>query len=340
MRLSACIIARDEAARLPACLAALEFCDEVLVVDSGSSDETVSIAQAAGARVIANPWPGFAAQRNFAIDNARGEWVLEVDADERITPALALEIVRFLDSDAAAFDIAALPLRNIFLGRPLGPASKYPEYRRRLFRRDRYRHDERRTVHEALVPHGPIHPFEHDLEHVLAETAGEAVADAWRYARLEAGQMQLASGAGAFVRGAFVRPAVKLPYRLFVDGGWRDGWRGLTKIAIDCCVDSVVWWRHLLDRRGEERGRSGVSRRHYGATNFRAGSPLQERGQADRRWDGWRRPRAMEPTSRWWATGLRRRSRPLTAGACPRAQRRRARRHACISPGGASERSG
>ena len=84
----ACIIARDEEERLPAALASVAFCDEVVVVDSGSRDRTVELAREAGARVIEHPWHGFGVQRNVALDNATADWVLEVDADERVTPRL------------------------------------------------------------------------------------------------------------------------------------------------------------------------------------------------------------------------------------------------------------
>jgi glycosyltransferase involved in cell wall biosynthesis len=273
-KISACIIARDEAIRLPACLRSIAFCDEVVLVDSGSTDDTVEIARAAGARVIEQPWLGFPAQRNVALDNARGEWVLEIDADERITPELATEILSFVADPPPGVDLGGLPLRNLFLGRFLGPSAKYPEYRRRLLRRGSYRHEESRTVHEGLVPHGPVHPFANDLEHLLADGLDEALRDAWRYARLEAGQMQSQLTLATFMRGALLRPAIKFVYRLTVDGGWRDGWRGAVKMAIDCAIDTIVWVRHLLGRRGDRRGRSGVqASRHYGAVNFRRGSP-------------------------------------------------------------------
>jgi len=272
--ISACIIARDEALRLPDCLGSVAFCDEVVLVDSGSTDDTIKIAEAAGARVIEQPWLGFPSQRNVALENARGDWVLEIDADERVTPALAAEIVSFLADPLPGIDMGALPLRNIFLGRPLGPSAKYPEYRRRLFRSGAYRHNEDRTVHEALIPHGPVYPFTNDLQHFLAEDPREALIDAWRYAQLEAGQMQSPLTFSTFVKGALLRPAVKFLYRLLVDGGWRDGSRGVGKIAIDCAIDSVVWSRHLLGRRGEQIGRSGVhASAHYGATSFREGAP-------------------------------------------------------------------
>ena len=270
---SACIIARNEAERLPACLASVAFCDEILVIDSGSTDGTPELAEAAGARVVHEPWKGFGGQRNVAIDHARGDWVLEVDADERISPRLREEIELFLAAPPAGVELAGLPLRDHFLGHPLGPSAKYPKYRHRLLRRGAYRHREDRTVHEGLVPVGPVHPFEGDLDHLLATSWREAVGDAWTYARLEAGQMTAPVTASGAVKGALLRPAAKLVYRTVVDGGWRDGWPGLAKILLDVGTDSVVWIRHASGRT-TERGDSGVAPdEHFGAWKYRLGSP-------------------------------------------------------------------
>jgi glycosyltransferase involved in cell wall biosynthesis len=270
--ISACIIAYNEAELLPECLASVAFCDEIVLVDSGSTDDTVQIAIAAGARVVHQPWLGFAAQRNLALDHARGIWVLEIDADERVSPRLRGEIEAFLAAQPEGINLGGIPLREIFLTQPLGPSAKYPKYRHRLFRRGSYRHDEARTVHEGLVPHGPVHPFQEDLLHLFATSYREALGDAWRYARLEAGQLEAASTPWACLRGAVLRPSVKLLYRLTIDGGWRDGRRGLMKIVLDCLTDSIVWIRHLLGRRGNERGRSGVEDNvHYASRKFHRG---------------------------------------------------------------------
>jgi glycosyltransferase involved in cell wall biosynthesis len=271
--LSACLIVRDEQQSLPDCLASIAFCHEIVVVDSGSRDNTVAIAHAAGARVVSQPWLGFAAQRNVALDHASGEWVLEIDADERVSPALRAEIEAFLEDPPAGVDLGGLPRREILVGHRLGPSAKYPKYGHRLLRRGAYRHDEARTVHEGLTPEGAVAPFEGELIHLLARSWREAVGDAWRYARLEAGQMGAPSSLGACLRGAFARPAVKLAYRLLVDGGWRDGWAGLAKISLDCATDTVVWMRHLLGRRGSELGSSGITGdAHYGSRKFHLGN--------------------------------------------------------------------
>jgi hypothetical protein len=234
--LSACIIARDEEERLPACLASLAFCDEIVVVDSGSRDRTREIARSAGAKVVENPWPGFAIQRNVALDRATGTWALEIDADERVSPQLGREIRALVDR-APSEDMAAVPIRHQFLGAPLGPSARYPAYRHRLFRRARFRHDEARTVHEGLWPDGPTVALAGDLTHLLASNWGEALADAAAYARLE-GEQRPRPGAREAVIGILLRPPAKFAYRAFLLGGWRDGPRGLAKVGLDCAAEA------------------------------------------------------------------------------------------------------
>jgi Glycosyl transferase family 2 len=261
---AACLIVRDEEERLGAALASVAFCDEIVVVDGGSADRTVELARAAGAKVVENPWPGFGAQRNVAIDHATTDWILEVDADERITPPLGDEIRAFLATPPPGIDMGALPLRDVFLGGRLGPSARYPVYRYRLFRRGAYRHDEQRTVHEGLWSRGPVHAFRGDLEHILAGSFREAIVDWWRYATLQAEQTPAASPV-AYAAGILVRPPAKAAYRVVIRGGWRDGWRGLLKIALDCSSDAVVWLRVM--RRG---GGSGGA--HFGQHHPRIGN--------------------------------------------------------------------
>ena len=245
---------RDEEARLPVALASVAFCDEIVVVDSGSTDRTVEIARAAGAVVVENPWPGFGAQRNVAIDHATSDWVLEIDADEHVSPELRADIRRFLAAVPPGVDIAALPLRQHFLGAWLGPSAKYPMYRMRLMRRGAYRHDEGRAVHEGLWPATPPHALTGDLEHELAGSWGEALRDTLRYAALEASRLPGRHTARQTFFGIFVRPPAKVVSRLFVDGGWRDGGRGLAHILLAAASDLLVEVRISL-----RRGRPGAA---------------------------------------------------------------------------------
>jgi hypothetical protein len=267
LRLSACLIVKDEEERLAGCLASVAFCDELIVVDSGSTDRTVAIASAAGAVVLERPWGGFAAQRNIALDEAGGEWVLEVDADERITPSLRDEILALVADPPPEVDNAMIPLRQLFLGAALGPSAMYPACRMRLFRRERYRHDVRRTVHEGLWPAGRSAYLDGDLEHILAESLRETVRDLSAYTRLESMQLHDTS-MHALIVGIAVRPAVKLLYRSLLLGGWRDGLAGITKIAIDCLYDSLTWVRHL---RSGDRGRDVREPRGTAAGRSRGG---------------------------------------------------------------------
>ena len=253
--ISACVIARDEEQRLPECLQSLDFCDETIVVDSGSRDRTREIAAEAGARVIENPWPGFAAQRNVALDAAKGDWILELDADERVTPELAREIRALLEDVPNEVRMTAIPSRDLFLGRVLGPSSRYPGYRHRLYRRGAFRHDEERTVHEGLWPNGSTPVLQGEFHHLLASSWGEAIRDAINYARLDAEQ-HTHPGPREALAGIVVRPVAKFVYRTFIYGGWRDGWQGLVRVGLECAADSLATALRL--RRGSGGGASGL----------------------------------------------------------------------------------
>lgn len=162
MKLSAIIITRNEAANIAACLGSADFCDERIVVDSGSTDETVMIATAAGATVVHHEWAGFGAQKNAALALAHGEWVLSIDADERVPTALAAEIVATVAAPKAdGYEIMRL---SAFLGRTMRHSGWYPDYVLRLFRRDcaRFTDD---LVHERVVCNGRIGRLAAPLEH-------------------------------------------------------------------------------------------------------------------------------------------------------------------------------
>ncbi len=255
--LAACLITLDEQEVLAEALASVDFCDELVVVDSGSTDRTLEIARRAGAKVIESEWRGFAVQRNLALEHARSDWVLELDADERVTPELRFEIESFLSSSVSdEYELAAMPIRQLFLGRPLSDSARYPDYRHRLFRRGAYHHDELRSVHEGLVPKGRVWALQNDLVHLLAGSLREATRDSLRYASLEADLIEGGSLRRA-LQGIMIRPPAKLFARMFVFRGWRDGWRGWLKIWLDCTTDALVWAHHLRGKRRPGPGRRG-----------------------------------------------------------------------------------
>lgn len=148
--LSAILIVRNEAAHLHDCLTSLAFVDEIIVVDSGSQDDSVAIARSLGAQVEqTSDWPGFGPQKNRALARARCDWVLSIDADERVTDALAAEIRQAIETgDADAFSI---PRRSSFCGQWVYHSGWWPDPVLRLFRRERARFSDD-LVHERLLP--------------------------------------------------------------------------------------------------------------------------------------------------------------------------------------------
>jgi glycosyltransferase involved in cell wall biosynthesis len=137
-RLSVCVIAMDEEDHIEACLASADFADEWIVVDSHSSDRTRELAEAKGARVVERDWPGHIEQKNFALDQATHDWVLCLDADERVSPELREAILAALDADGLpdGFEFAR---RTRYLGRWIRHGGWYPDVKLRLFRRSKGR---------------------------------------------------------------------------------------------------------------------------------------------------------------------------------------------------------
>jgi glycosyltransferase involved in cell wall biosynthesis len=173
LRLSVILIAKDEEKNIRACLESVTWADEIVLVDSGSTDATVEIAKTYASKVVVRDWPGYGPQKNRALDLARGEWVLSLDADERVTQELHAEIVNLLASNPreAAF---AMPRRSSYCGRFMRHGGWWPDYVVRLFRRDLGRFSDD-VLHERVIVDGAVgrlkSPLIHysyaDLEEVL-----------------------------------------------------------------------------------------------------------------------------------------------------------------------------
>lgn len=221
-RLSAAIVAQDEAARLPRCLAALASCDEIVVVDGGSVDDTVRLARAAGARVVERPFTTWAEQREAARQACAGEWVLSVDADEVVSEALAREIALALDGPHAAY---AIPFANHLAGVQLRHGGFWPDRHVRLFRRDRARWDPARPVHERLVVDGTVGRLASPVLHYTYDSMAHALAKTRRYADAAAQSLHARGRRGSAMSLA-VKPAWRF-FRAFVlRRGFLDGAAG------------------------------------------------------------------------------------------------------------------
>jgi glycosyltransferase involved in cell wall biosynthesis len=163
-RLSACIITFNEADRIVACLRSVEFCDERIVVDAHSTDGTAEIARSLGARVIERDWTGFRSQKEFAVEAAANDWVLCIDADERVSEGLRLEIEAARARGFADFAGWSVPRITDYFGRFLRHGNAYPDRLVRLFDRKRggWSGNE---IHENTKVHGPVGRFKGDLTH-------------------------------------------------------------------------------------------------------------------------------------------------------------------------------
>ena len=223
-RLSVIVITHNEAARLPACLASVGFADELIVVDSGSSDGTPALAQAHGARVIATPdWPGFGPQKQRALDAASGIWVLSIDADEWLDAPLAAAIQTLVATDAPAAGPACYTLGRLsaFCGQWMRAGSWYPDPCPRLFVRGRARFSDDQ-VHERLLFDGPSPVLPGRLLHNSMPRLGPAVGKMNQYSSARAADLRARGRSGGLSRAighglwAFVR--AYLLRRGFIDG--------------------------------------------------------------------------------------------------------------------------
>jgi glycosyltransferase involved in cell wall biosynthesis len=242
LRLSVVVVTRNEEERLRACLEAVVWADEIVVVDAESEDKTVAIAQEFTDRVVVRPWPGYAAQKNTALDLATGDWVLSLDADEVVSPELRAEIARVLASDGPA-DGYAVPRRNIFCGRWVRHGGLYPDRQLRLFRRGRGRF-EARAVHESVRVDGRVESVAGHLEHRSYRDVSDFLLRADRYSTLAA-EEAVAQGQRAGVSALVLRPLGRFLAMYVVQGGFLDGWRGFllaTLYAYYVLIRSAKIW--------------------------------------------------------------------------------------------------
>lgn len=221
--LAAIVLTFNEEQHLPDCLASLQWADEVIVFDSLSTDRTVAIAQAAGARVVQRAFDDYAGQRNAALEATGAEWVLFVDADERVTPELAQEVRGVVPQPAAGWWI---PRHNYLFGKLTLHAGWYPDYQLRLLRRARARYDPARPVHELVQLQGEAGHLRSPLIHLNYETVAEFIAKQTVYAAYDAQRLAL-GGVRARPHHLLTMPVRQFWWRFVTLAGWKDGLHGL-----------------------------------------------------------------------------------------------------------------
>ena len=224
-KLSACIIARDEQDRIEACIESLSFCDEVVVVDSHSTDRTRELAERMGARVIEREWPGYGPQMAFAVGAASNDWVLCVDADERIGPELRDEIVALRDAGFPGEVGWSMPRCSRYLGRWIRHGTWYPDRQLRLFDRRHGRWTEA-PVHETVRVEGRVGRLRGDLLHEPYRELADHMRTIDRYSTLSA-QAAHDRGRRAHAWDLVGRPAWRFLRFYVFRFGFLEGWRGV-----------------------------------------------------------------------------------------------------------------
>jgi glycosyltransferase involved in cell wall biosynthesis len=250
--LSGCVIAMNEEDRIGDCLASLDFCDEILVVDSHSTDRTRDVAAARGARVIERDWPGFVAQRAFAMRSAEHDWILYVDADERVSAELRAEIER---ARAAGFGDRAgyeFPRCTYYLGAFVRHGAWYPDRQLRLFDRRRAR-SVGEEPHGVIAVDGPVGRLRGDLLHYSYRDLGEHVQRIDRYTTIMARGMA-ARGRRASAADLVTHPLAKFVCGYLVKRGFLDGWRGLLIACLSSYYTHLKYAKLLVASRGASQG--------------------------------------------------------------------------------------
>ena len=246
--LSAVVITLNAAATLDRCLQSVSFADEIVVVDSGSTDATLEIAGRYNAKVIEEPWRGFGAQKNFAVSLARHDWVFCIDADEQVSETLRESILaRLRAPQNVAYRCAR---RNRFLGRWLRHGEGYPDWNTRLFDRRRAAWSDD-PVHEHVITTGTVGELEGDLLHESQDTLASYLAKQNRYTSLQAEQLY---SAGCRVGPArlLLSPLLRFIRMTFFRLGLLDGVPGMIHITIGC-LNSFTKYAKLIELQDKRR---------------------------------------------------------------------------------------
>jgi len=224
VKLTVTVITRNESPHIAAALESVAWADETIVVDSGSTDDTVAIARARATRVEVRDWPGYGAQKDYAAGLASNDWILSLDADERVTPELAAEIRGLLERDPPLRGYR-IPRTTWYLGRWIRSTDWYPDYQLRLYDRRAGRWNAR-PVHESIELQGAPGMLRHPLQHYAYRDISHHLSTIDRYTSLAAAQW-LAEGRQANVVAACIHADLAFLRNYVLRRGFRDGAAGL-----------------------------------------------------------------------------------------------------------------
>ncbi len=242
MRLVAIILAHNEAEHIQDCIASLLWTDEVVVFESGSTDDTVALAKAAGATVITHPFEHFAAQRNAALQAVDADWVLFVDADERVTPELAKEIQSTLQNPSyMGYNI---PRHNYIFGKLTRHTGWYPDYQLRLLKRDSAHYDPNIRVHEVVIlaDNASAGYLQNPLIHYNYRDLAQFIRKQRYYAKLDA-EIWYHQGIRPKPRNFILQPLRAFKRRFITWQGYKDGWHGFRLSVLMAWNEWDKYWQ-------------------------------------------------------------------------------------------------
>lgn len=251
MSLSVILITKNEEANLKDCLESVSFANEIIVVDSQSSDKTQEIAQSFGAKLeITSDWPGFGPQKNRALNLATQEWVLSIDADERVTPELKEEILAVISSKNAA-NCYAIPRSSWYCGRFMKHSGWYPDYVDRLFKRGTAKFSDH-LVHERLLPDDPVAKLKNHFLHYSFRDFSQVLKKVDAYSTASAEQAYL-KGKRSSVGKAIGHGLWAFFRTYFLRRGFLDGSQGL---ALAISNAEGTYYRYIKIWLLEQSGKS------------------------------------------------------------------------------------
>ncbi len=239
-KLSVVILTKNEEENIADCIKSAKWADEVVVFDAFSEDRTVEIARKLGARIIQHPFHDFAQQRNAALEMVDSDWVFFVDADERITPELAVEARSAIQDPSR--DGWWVPRYNYIFGKIVRHAGWYPDYQLRLLRRGKARYDPKREVHELVILNGEEGHLKAPLIHYNYDTVSQFIERQSFYAHYEA-KILFRQGIRPKPHNFILQPLREFKRRYITLEGYKDGWRGLLLSLLMAYYSFVTYLR-------------------------------------------------------------------------------------------------
>jgi (heptosyl)LPS beta-1,4-glucosyltransferase len=253
MKLTAIILTRNESEHIVACIETLRFADDILVFDSFSDDDTVVLAQTAGARVLQNRFENYASQRNAALDSVKNQdnWVLFVDADERVTPELAAEVREVMPKPGYAG--WRIPRYNYIFGKLTKGAGWYPDYQTRLLKIGAAHYDPERQVHELVLLDGLEGTMQQHFIHYNYRDVAQFKIKQQRYSAYDA-RILFEEGVRPKPQNYALQPWRQFWWRFVTLKGYQDGWHGFRLSAMMAWYEFRKYW--LLRRSWQEKKRA------------------------------------------------------------------------------------